>query len=210
MTETRGITVKIDAELHSRVKAEVEAQGLTMSQYIESVLTEHFNHTEGEENMMGATRTLAFQVSEELFQRVKDYLRKTGITQKQFVIGLIEDELERFEMDERAQTEDDESEDEDEDEDLGEGSDESEQEDGEYAAESPQNGAWDGGPDSDEAPDENAAEGPLCAGVDEGENEDENLDAGAEDEEALDNESDDEDEYEYEDEDEDMDEGPMM
>lgn len=197
MGETRGITVKIDAELHSQVKAEVEAQGLTMSQYIESVLTEHFNHAEGEEKMMGATRTLAFQVSEELFQRVKEYLRKTGITQKQFVIGLIEDELERFEMSEKEEQEED-SEQEDEDE-------EELDEDGQNATESPQEGAWEAGPGSDEAAEENAAEGQQSAGVDDeaevpSENEEENYD---------DNEDFDENEEEELD-DENMGVGPMM
>ena len=48
-------------------------------------------------------RTLAFQVSEELFQRVKEYLdryEKTyhrRLTQKEFVIGLIEQALEEAE-----------------------------------------------------------------------------------------------------------------
>lgn len=42
-------------------------------------------------------RTLAFQVEEELFERVKQYLERHQITQKAFVIGLIEDELDRDE-----------------------------------------------------------------------------------------------------------------
>ena len=32
MVETRGITVKVQAELHSRVKAEQESLGMTMNQ----------------------------------------------------------------------------------------------------------------------------------------------------------------------------------
>ena len=46
-----------------------------------------------------ATRTLAFQVSEELFQRIKAYLARyeevhhRKLSQKEFVIGLIEAEL---------------------------------------------------------------------------------------------------------------------
>ena len=43
--------------------------------------------------MANGTRTLAFQVSEEFFQRLKEYLKKTGKSQKEFVIGLIEDAL---------------------------------------------------------------------------------------------------------------------
>lgn len=105
MAETRGITVKVQAELHSRVKAEQESLGMTMNQYVEKVLKEHFQSMEGkEEKSMGATRTLAFQIPEDLFQRIKDYLCRTRKTQKEFVIGLIEDELERFEMSEKEQS----------------------------------------------------------------------------------------------------------
>lgn len=38
--------------------------------------------------MANGTRTLAFQVSEELFMRIKDHLKKTGMSQKDFVIRL--------------------------------------------------------------------------------------------------------------------------
>lgn len=44
---------------------------------------------------MGNMRTLAFQVPEDLFQKIKDYLTRHGISQKQFVIGLIEKEIDR-------------------------------------------------------------------------------------------------------------------
>ena len=36
-----------------------------------------------------------FQVPEELFQRIKDYLNRNHMTQKQFLLGLIERELDR-------------------------------------------------------------------------------------------------------------------
>ncbi len=44
---------------------------------------------------MGNMRTLVFRVPEELFQKIKDYLQRNNMTQKQFVIGLIENEIER-------------------------------------------------------------------------------------------------------------------
>ena len=53
---------------------------------------------------MAQTRTMAFQISEDLFQRIKDYLAHENerqgrkVTQKEFVIGLIEDALERWEQ----------------------------------------------------------------------------------------------------------------
>ena len=44
---------------------------------------------------MGNMRTMAFQVPEELFQRIKGYLQRNNMSQKQFVLGLIEAELDR-------------------------------------------------------------------------------------------------------------------
>lgn len=44
---------------------------------------------------MGNMRTMAFQVPEELFQKIKDYLQRNNMTQKQFVIGLLDNEIER-------------------------------------------------------------------------------------------------------------------
>ena len=93
MDETRGITVKIDAALHAGAKADQEARGMTMSQYITMVLEEHFTEKKGIENMNGNTRTMAFQVDEALFQRIKAHLHRTGLSQKNFVIGLIEQAL---------------------------------------------------------------------------------------------------------------------
>lgn len=47
-----------------------------------------------EEQKHGDTnRTIAFQVPEELFDRLKDYLAKHGLKQKNFILGLIEREL---------------------------------------------------------------------------------------------------------------------
>ena len=40
-------------------------------------------------------RTVAFQVPESLFQRIKDYLQRNNMTQRQFLLGLIETELDR-------------------------------------------------------------------------------------------------------------------
>jgi len=106
--ETKGITCKIPLELHQQIKEEQERLGVTMNQYMEMVLREHFT-PKGEVNM-GKTRTLAFQVSEELFEKVKDYLARyeqaygRRLTQKEFVIGLIESALEEAEDDSPEET----------------------------------------------------------------------------------------------------------
>lgn len=93
----KGITVKVDAELHAQVKQYLEDHDMTMAEFVTMALTNelHPKFNVKEEKNMGNMRTLAFQVPEDLFQRIKDYLQRNNMTQKEFVIGLIETELER-------------------------------------------------------------------------------------------------------------------
>ena len=147
-TEKKGITVKIDADLHAQVRQYIEANGMTMAEFVSKALDDelHPKTTIKEEKYMGNMRTMAFQVPEDLFQQIKDYLERHNMTQKQFVLGLIQDELDRdYEeqqaMAEKQQSEDEPDEDEDEeldeeeelgddeDEDLSEEDEESEDED---------------------------------------------------------------------------------
>ena len=95
--EKKGVTVKIDAELHAEVKKYIEDHGITMGDFVALALQDelHPKINIREEKSMGNMRTLAFQVPEELFQKIKDYLQRNNMTQKQFVIGLIETEIER-------------------------------------------------------------------------------------------------------------------
>ena len=95
--ETKGVTCKIPLDLHNRITEEIRQNDSTMSKFIEQIILEHYE--KGATNM-GKTRTMAFQVSEELFQQIKDYLARyeqtyhRKLTQKEFVIGLIEQALE--------------------------------------------------------------------------------------------------------------------
>lgn len=127
--EMKGITVRIDADLHAEIKAYLEAHEMTMGEFIALAAQDelHPKIQEKESKSMENMRTLAFQVPEDLFQRIKDYLRRNNMTQKQFVIGLIEDELERDEAllqsdseeaAEEEETEDSETEQDDEDPDF--------------------------------------------------------------------------------------------
>ena len=99
--ETKGVTCKIPLELHNRISEEIRETESTMSKFIERIITEHYE--KGAVTVMGKGRTLAFQVSEELFQRVKEYLEayekayQRRLTQKEFVVGLIEQALEEAE-----------------------------------------------------------------------------------------------------------------
>ena len=95
--ETKGVTCKIPLNLHNRITEEIKQNESTMSKFIEQIILEHY---EKGAITMGKTRTMAFQVSEELFQQIKDYLARYEQTyhrklpQKEFVIGLIEQALE--------------------------------------------------------------------------------------------------------------------
>lgn len=95
--EKKGITVKVDAELHAEVKRYIEEHEMTMGDFValalQNELHPKLNIQEGK--TMGNMRTMAFQVPEELFQKIKDYLQRNNMTQKEFVIGLIENEIER-------------------------------------------------------------------------------------------------------------------
>ena len=99
MPEMKGITVKIPADLHAEVKAYLEAHGMTMGEFIAQAVDNelHPKIQMTQEEPMERMRTLAFQVPDSLFQRVKAYLERNHMTQKQFVIGLIESELEQDE-----------------------------------------------------------------------------------------------------------------
>ena len=143
-TEKKGITVKIDADLHAQVRQYIEANGMTMAEFVSKALDDELHpktiiNQEGK-YMGTAMRTLAFQIPQDLFDQIKEYLDRHHMTQKQFVLGLIQDELDRdYEeqqaMAEKQQSEDEPDEDEDEDhdetedEDLSEEDEESEDED---------------------------------------------------------------------------------
>ena len=86
----KGITVKVAAELHAEVSEYIRSHGMTMSEFVAVALDNelHPKISEKEGNIMANTRTVAFQVPEEMFQRIKDYLHRNNMTQKQFLLGL--------------------------------------------------------------------------------------------------------------------------
>ena len=93
--ETKGITVKVNAKLHEEVHRYLEAHHMTMGQFVAMALADelHPKIQEQEGNHMSHTRTIAFQVPEDLFQRLKEYLARNQISQRQFLVDLIEREL---------------------------------------------------------------------------------------------------------------------
>ena len=98
MADTKNLCAQIPLTLHDRVCTEKDQAGLTTAQYITNLLTEYYQMKENGGNMNmtnNGSRTMAFQIPEELFQRIKRHLERetlrTGkkLTQRDFVLNLI-------------------------------------------------------------------------------------------------------------------------
>ena len=117
MPETKNLCAQVPIELHERVNAEKEQANQTTSQYITNLITEYYKMIEigGVSSMTGKERTMAFQISEELFQRIKRYLERESdrlgrrVTQREFVLDLIEEALAKAEAGESLAQEDEDS-----------------------------------------------------------------------------------------------------
>ena len=171
--EKKGITVKIDADLHTQVRQYIEANGMTMAEFVSKALDDelHPKMNIKEEKYMGNMRTMAFQVPEDLFQQIKDYLERHNMTQKQFVLGLIQDELDRDYEEQQAMAE------------KQEQSDDEPAEDEEEALDSDEELSEDGDEELDEDEDEELSEDDDES---EDESEDEDLDESEDPEESED------------------------
>ena len=105
MAQTKNLCAQIPTALHAQVCAAREQSGLTTAQYITNLLLEYYEMKEngGKTTMANNSRTMAFQIPETLFQRIKAHLERetarTGrkLTQREFVLGLIEEALEAAE-----------------------------------------------------------------------------------------------------------------
>lgn len=99
MVETKSLCAKISVELHNKVTQCKDESGLTLNEYVEKLIIEYYELKEMKSNM--ATRTLALQISEELFVRIKKHVDATPhLTQKAFITEIITkalDDLEKAE-----------------------------------------------------------------------------------------------------------------
>ena len=102
MAQTRNLCAQLPLDLHAKVCGERERSELTTAQYITNLLTEYYKMKEsgGNEVMIsGKSRTLAFQIDEDLFQQIKAHLERDTqrtvrkYTQREFVLNLIEEAL---------------------------------------------------------------------------------------------------------------------
>lgn len=101
MEQRKNLCAQVPLSLHTQVTEAREALGQTTSEYITNLLTEYFEMKKngGKETMATNSRTMAFQISEDLFQRIKAHLDRESarlgrkVTQREFVLGLIEGAL---------------------------------------------------------------------------------------------------------------------
>ena len=103
MENLKNLCGQIPEALHKRV-LEDKGPDVTNGDYLTKVLTEYFARIDGQTG----NRTLGCQISEELHQRLEQHLkthRKDGkkLSQKAFVLGLIEDELDRWDAGETTE-----------------------------------------------------------------------------------------------------------
>ena len=102
MEQKKNLCAQVPLTLHAQVTEAKEQLGQTTSEYITNLLTEYFEMKKngGNTTMTNSnTRTMAFQIPEDLFQRIKTHLERESVrigrklTQKDFVLGLIEEAL---------------------------------------------------------------------------------------------------------------------
>ena len=92
MATTKNLCAQIPIDLHERVSEERERLGQTTSEYIANLIQDYYNMMENQKGGIQMTekgRTMAFQIPEELFQRIKRHMeRETLRTGKAHPAGL--------------------------------------------------------------------------------------------------------------------------
>ena len=99
MEERKNLCAMLPVALHARVRQEQEKAGMTLSDYVETMITEYYDWKDGK-IMTGEMRTLAAQIPAELFDRLDRYLKERGIKKKDFLVDIITRALEAAEADE--------------------------------------------------------------------------------------------------------------
>lgn len=97
--EMKNICGKIPIELHAKVREEIEQLEISTQDFIQQVIEEHFMK-KGVNAM--AAKTIAVQVTEELFKRLKAAVIWKGCKQKDFLLNAITRAIEEVEMEQRT------------------------------------------------------------------------------------------------------------
>ncbi len=89
----KNLCAPIPESLHSQLRAHQEESGQTLGQYMTWLITK-FYEMEMKPMAKENQRTVAFQVSTELFEQFKDYLKRKGVKQNAFFLNCIQQALE--------------------------------------------------------------------------------------------------------------------
>ena len=112
MATTKNLCAQIPIALHKRVSEERERLGETTSEYITNLIQEYYDMIENQKGGIQMTekgRTMAFQIPEELFQRIKRHLERETLrsgkklTQRDFVLNLITQALDEADAENAAE-----------------------------------------------------------------------------------------------------------
>jgi len=108
MATTKNLCAQIPIDLHERVSEERERLGLTTSEYIVNLIQDYYNMMENQKGGIQMTekgRTMAFQIPEELFQRIKRHLERETLRsgQRDFVLNLITQALDEADAENAAE-----------------------------------------------------------------------------------------------------------
>lgn len=88
--KTRNLCAEIPEELHGKVRQRQNESGKNLSQYMTWLITTFYEMEDKPKMSKENTRTVAFQVPEELFERFKEYLSRRGIKQNAFFLDCIQ------------------------------------------------------------------------------------------------------------------------
>lgn len=100
--KTKNICGKIPVDLHSKVRTEIEEREISTQQFLQQIIEEHFMK-KGVSSM--EARTIAVQVTDELFNRLKTVVAWKGCKQKEFLISIIESAIAEVESEMQQESE---------------------------------------------------------------------------------------------------------
>ena len=87
--EMKNLCAMIPVDLHAKVRAQQEASGKNLGQYMTWLITQFYENEQGGKNMIDDKKTVAFQVPADLFEQFKAYLKKHNIKQNAFFLDCI-------------------------------------------------------------------------------------------------------------------------
>lgn len=88
--EMKNLCAMIPVDLHAKVRAQQEASGKNLGQYMTWLITQFYETEQGGKNMIDDKKTVAFQVPADLFEQFKAYLKKHNIKQNAFFLDCIQ------------------------------------------------------------------------------------------------------------------------